>query len=29
MQDANCIGLMRAFIAAKPELWSEDSGALR
>ena len=26
MQDEECIGLMRAFIAAKPELWHEDIG---
>jgi cytosine deaminase len=24
--DAECIGLMRDFIAAKPELWNEDIG---
>lgn len=26
VQDAACIGLMRDFIAAKPELWHEDIG---
>ena len=25
-QDATCVALMRAFIAAKPELWNEDIG---
>jgi cytosine deaminase len=25
-QDAECIALMRAFIAEKPELWNEDIG---
>lgn len=26
LQDAACIGLMRDFIAAKPQLWNEDIG---
>lgn len=26
LQDADCIGLMREFIAARPELWNEDIG---
>ena len=26
MQEAACIGLMKAFIAARPELWNEDIG---
>ena len=26
VQDPACIALMRAFIAAKPELWNEDIG---
>ena len=26
VQDATCIGLMRDFIAARPELWNEDIG---
>ena len=26
LQDEECIGLMRDFIAAKPELWNEDIG---
>ncbi|MBK7874284.1 MAG: nucleoside deaminase [Planctomycetes bacterium] len=26
VQDAECIALMRAFIAARPELWNEDIG---
>lgn len=26
LQDETCIGLMRDFIAAKPELWNEDIG---
>ena len=26
LQDAECIELMRAFIAARPELWNEDIG---
>jgi len=26
VQDETCIGLMRDFIAAKPELWNEDIG---
>jgi len=26
LQDPTCIDLMRAFIAAKPELWNEDIG---
>ena len=26
LDDAECIELMRAFIAAKPELWNEDIG---
>src|SRR5688572_5221642 len=27
VQDAECIELMRAFVAARPELWNEDIGA--
>jgi len=27
VEDQECIELMRAFIAAKPELWDEDIGA--
>jgi cytosine deaminase len=27
LQDPECIGLMREFLAAKPELWREDIGA--
>ena len=27
VQDAECIRLMREFIAARPELWNEDIGA--
>jgi cytosine deaminase len=26
VQDAECIELMRAFVAARPELWNEDIG---
>jgi cytosine deaminase len=26
LQDAECIGMMRDFIAARPELWNEDIG---
>ncbi|SHH18623.1 nucleoside deaminase [Pollutimonas bauzanensis] len=26
LQDSHCLELMRAFIAAKPELWNEDIG---
>jgi creatinine deaminase len=26
MDDPDCIALMRAFIAARPELWNEDIG---
>jgi creatinine deaminase len=26
IQDEECIGLMRSFIAARPELWNEDIG---
>jgi cytosine deaminase len=26
LQDAECIQLMRDFIAARPELWNEDIG---
>jgi cytosine/creatinine deaminase len=26
LQDPDCIGLMRSFIAAHPELWNEDIG---
>lgn len=26
-QDAECIGLMRSFIAEQPELWNEDIGS--
>src|SRR5579863_4435861 len=26
IQDDECIGLMRAFISARPELWNEDIG---
>ena len=26
LNDAQCIGMMRAFIASFPELWSEDIG---
>lgn len=26
LQDADCIGLMREFIAASPQLWNEDIG---
>ncbi|WP_341913131.1 nucleoside deaminase [Ferrovibrio terrae] len=26
LQDATCIGLMRDFVAAKPQLWNEDIG---
>jgi cytosine deaminase len=26
LQDATCVGLMRQFIAANPELWNEDIG---
>jgi len=26
VQDATCVALMRDFIAAMPELWSEDIG---
>ncbi len=26
LQDETCIGLMREFIAARPELWNEDIG---
>ena len=26
LQDAECIGLMREFLAAKPDLWQEDIG---
>ena len=26
VQDAECIQLMREFIAARPELWNEDIG---
>lgn len=26
LQDQTCIGMMRDFIAAKPELWNEDIG---
>ncbi|WP_300301687.1 nucleoside deaminase [Ferrovibrio sp.] len=26
LQDTTCIGLMRDFIAAKPQLWNEDIG---
>lgn len=26
LQDESCIALMRAFIAARPELWNEDIG---
>lgn len=26
VQDADCIALMRGFIASKPELWNEDIG---
>jgi cytosine/creatinine deaminase len=26
LQDSDCIGLMRSFIAAHPELWNEDIG---
>ncbi|KGI77878.1 nucleoside deaminase [Oleiagrimonas soli] len=26
LDDATCIGMMRDFIAAKPELWNEDIG---
>lgn len=26
VQDPACIGLMKCFIAAKPELWNEDIG---
>jgi cytosine deaminase len=26
LQDETCIGLMRDFIAARPELWNEDIG---
>ncbi|WP_374466974.1 nucleoside deaminase, partial [Ferrovibrio sp.] len=26
LQDETCIGMMRDFIAAKPELWNEDIG---
>ena len=26
VDDAECVGLMRAFIAARPELWNEDIG---
>jgi cytosine deaminase len=28
VQDAACIRLMEAFIAAKPEMWKEDIGEL-
>jgi cytosine deaminase len=27
LQDPECIGLMRGFIAARPEVWNEDIGA--
>jgi cytosine deaminase len=26
LQDTECIGMMRDFIAARPELWNEDIG---
>ena len=26
LQDAECVGMMRAFIAENPELWNEDIG---
>jgi cytosine deaminase len=26
LQDAECIQMMRDFIAARPELWNEDIG---
>ncbi|MBT8768264.1 nucleoside deaminase [Metapseudomonas boanensis] len=26
LQDASCVGLMRDFISARPELWNEDIG---
>ena len=26
LQDHDCVGLMRGFIAARPELWNEDIG---
>jgi len=26
LQDAECVELMRAFVAARPELWNEDIG---
>jgi cytosine deaminase len=28
LQDEDCIALMRGFIAARPDLWNEDIGAL-